>query len=53
MAKVWETLYQKYVASLLFSQGPSYYTQPKTSKEVHPLEVFCSDSFSLISTKSV
>ncbi|KAL3580024.1 hypothetical protein D5086_017859 [Populus alba] len=35
------------------NKGPSYYTQPKTSKEVHPLEVLCSDSFSLISTKSV
>ena len=52
MARMWEASYQKYVASLLFSQGPSYYTQPESSKEVHPLEVLCSDPFSLISTRS-
>ncbi|KAJ6299513.1 hypothetical protein OIU76_020473 [Salix suchowensis] len=39
MARMWEASYQKYVASSLFSQGPSYYTRPETLKEVHPLEV--------------
>jgi len=52
MARMWEASYQKYVALLLFSQGPSYYTQPESLKEVHPLEVLCSDPFSLISTRS-
>ena len=52
MARMWEASYQKYVASSLFSQGPSYYTRPETLKEVHPLEVLCSDPFSLISTIS-
>lgn len=39
MGKVWEALYQKYVALLLCSLGLSYYTLPKTSKELILLEV--------------